>query len=223
MLHCTVYTLCINLGINSVACLSLRGDEWDDFYFCTGTACRTRAIVGLAKQFGTPLQALQYFQKPIEDRPEKPSSVRLHRRAVSTQTMPDSDPLETCLLTLPESERLPALTKLLQVVLARSSTDVPVTIPDDFLTLTLRAMTHLKQTGRSNVLYGLAKGLGQMRTDGTDSRFPALRMPMGLLEYAVSFFNSESMNQVYKCSLCIVDIRTPGVTIIGILGLCVSV
>ena len=135
MLHCIVYTLCINL---SVACLSLRGDDWDDFYFCTGTACRTRATVGLAKQFGTPLQALQYFQKPIEDRPEKPSSVRLHRRAVSTQTMPDSDPLETCLLTLPESERLPALTKLLQVVSARSSTDVPVTIPDDFLTLTLR-------------------------------------------------------------------------------------
>ena len=137
----TVYTLCINLGINSVACLSLRGNEWDDFYFCTGTACRTRATVGLAKQFGTPLQALQYFQKPIEDRPEKPSSVRLHRRAVSTQTMPDSDPMETCLLTLPESERLPALTKLLQVVSARSSTDVPVTIPDDFLTLKLRAMT----------------------------------------------------------------------------------
>ena len=121
--------------------------------------------------------------------------------------MPDSNPLETHLLALPESEHLSALNKLLNIVSAKCSTAVPVSIPDDFLALTLRAMAHLKQTGRSNVVYGLVKGLGLMRADGSDSRFPALRMPMGLLEYAVSFFNSESLNQVNSATLIVYCVR----------------
>ena len=97
---------------------------------------------------------------------------------------------------LPESERLPAVTKLLQIISATSLTDIAVTIPDDFLCLTLRAMSHLKKAGRSNVIYGLVRGLGQMRADGSDSKLPALRMPMGLLEYTISFHSSVTLNQV---------------------------
>lgn len=74
-----------------------------------------QATFGLNKQFGTPLQALQYSNKPKENRPEKSSPVQLHKRDASTQTMHSIDQLETCLLTLPESERLPAVTKLLQI------------------------------------------------------------------------------------------------------------
>ena len=35
-----------------------------------------------------------------------------------------------------------------------------------------------------------------MRPDGTDSRFPVKRMPMGLLEHMVNFFNASSIQQV---------------------------
>ena len=48
-----------------------------------------------------------------------------------------------------------------------------------------------------NVLYNLAKGLGTPRLDGSDSRFPAKRMPMGLVEYATNFFVADKMQQVY--------------------------
>ena len=97
---------------------------------------------------------------------------------------------------LPEAERLCSVTHLLQVVAARSLFEAAVVIPDDFLDLSLRAMAHLKRVGRSNVVYGLVRGLGEMRADQSDSRLPALRMPMGLLEYVVSFYSSETLNQV---------------------------
>lgn len=46
-----------------------------------------------------------------------------------------------------------------------------VSVPDDFLTLSAKAMAHLKSNDRNNVLYNLAKGLGTPRHDGSDSRF----------------------------------------------------
>ena len=38
-----------------------------------------------------------------------------------------------------------------------------ITIPEDFLTLSAKAMAQLKNNERSNVLYNLAKGLGTPR------------------------------------------------------------
>ena len=46
----------------------------------------------------------------------------------------------------------------------------------NFLCLTLRAMSHLKQSKRSNVVHGLVAGLGKMRADQSDSRLPALNL-----------------------------------------------
>lgn len=71
-------------------------------------------------------------------------------------------------------------------------------VPGDFLVLAIKAMEHLKATGRCNVIYKLAKGLGTMRPDGSDSLFPATRMPMGLIEYNVNFFTSSAINQVRR-------------------------
>lgn len=59
--------------------------------------------------------------------------------------------------------------------------------PNDFLT-SLKGMKHLSETERMNVLYELARGLGIMRSDGTDSLFPTSRMPMGMLHFMVGFF-----------------------------------
>ena len=57
-------------------------------------------------------------------------------------------------------------------------------------------MERLKLCSRSNVIYNLAKGLGMMRNDQSDSCFPAKRMPMGLIEYICNFFVSETLEQV---------------------------
>lgn len=63
------------------------------------------------------------------------------------------------------------------------------TVPDDFLQFCLCAMKNLEAHGKTNVLYGISKGLGNLRPDGSDSLFPITRMPFGVLEYMVNFFN----------------------------------
>ena len=68
-------------------------------------------------------------------------------------------------------------------------------VPGDFMALSLKAMNNLKESGRRNVLYELALGLGSLRPDGTPL-FPIDRMPMGLLEYMVNFFASSNISEV---------------------------
>lgn len=71
-----------------------------------------------------------------------------------------------------------------------------LSMPDDFLHLSLMSMQHLDSFGKVNVLYELAKGLGTLRPNSTEPVFPISRMPFGLLQYIVTFFNSKSGNQV---------------------------
>ena len=61
-----------------------------------------------------------------------------------------------------------------------------VSVPSDYLHLSLKGMEKLKESKRVNVLYELSKGLGITRPDGSDTTFPTKRMPMGLLQYMVS-------------------------------------
>ena len=76
-----------------------------------------------------------------------------------------------------------------------SSQPAHTVIPLDFMSLSLKAMDNLKASGRRNVLYELALGLGSLRPDGTPL-FPMDRMPMGLLEYMVNFFTSSNISEV---------------------------
>ena len=77
------------------------------------------------------------------------------------------------------------------------TTGQPNLVPaDDFIQLSLSAMAHLKSCGRSNVIYGLVKCLGTMRSDGSDSLLPAKRMPLGLIEHCVDFFSAPSSHTV---------------------------
>ncbi len=64
----------------------------------------------------------------------------------------------------------------------------------------LSASQHLQQCGRSNVVYQLARAIGMMRPDGSDSRLPAKRMPMGLIEHMVHFFNAGTYQKVSRLS-----------------------
>lgn len=77
---------------------------------------------------------------------------------------------------LPVNAQLDLLSKLFSLV--------------DFIVLAARAMLQLTSSGQSNVLYNLAKAIGTIREDGTDSRLPGKRMPMGLMgliEYIAIF------------------------------------
>lgn len=76
-----------------------------------------------------------------------------------------------------------------------------LSVRDDFVILAAKAMLQLKNSGRSNVLYNLAKAIGTIREDGSDSRLPTKRMPMGLIEYIASFFvadNLQSVRSLYR-------------------------
>ena len=70
-------------------------------------------------------------------------------------------------------------------------------VPSHFLQLCLHGMAHLKQCSRSNIIYLLAKAVGTMRQDQSDSLLPAKRMPMGLIEHSINFFTSSSARQVH--------------------------
>ena len=52
--------------------------------------------------------------------------------------------------------------------------------------LAAQGMAQLKKAGRSNILYSLAKGLGTMRTSGSDSIFPSKQLVIGLVEHSVN-------------------------------------
>ena len=70
-------------------------------------------------------------------------------------------------------------------------------VPADFLFLAAIGMQMLHDAGRSNSIYLLAKALGTMRRDGSDSLLPTKRMPMGLIQYVVAFFMASSVQKVH--------------------------
>lgn len=71
-----------------------------------------------------------------------------------------------------------------------------IRVPEDFLELAIRGMQYLHESGRSNVIYTIAKAVGTMRSDNSDSLLPVKRMPMGLVEYIVNFFTSSCIQEV---------------------------
>ena len=79
---------------------------------------------------------------------------------------------------------------------ALTLTELAVAFPEDFLDYSAKAMKNLANSGRSNVVYKLVKGLGTIREDGTDSCFPTKHMPMGLLEYMSDFYSCRHINSV---------------------------
>ena len=73
-----------------------------------------------------------------------------------------------------------------------SCEDIPlalcnIDVSEDFVSYASNAMSQLRHSRRTNVLYSLAKGIETLREDNSDSRLPTKRMPMGLIEYTASF------------------------------------
>lgn len=71
-----------------------------------------------------------------------------------------------------------------------------VSVPCDYLECSIKAMKRLKESNRTNVLYLLARSLATPRQKGKDSKFPTTRMPMGLVEHLVCFFDAENVQNV---------------------------
>ena len=70
---------------------------------------------------------------------------------------------------------------IIDVLTLSASQQYGLSIPVDFIKLSLRGMQRLKDAGRFNVIYGLAKGLGTDRPDGSGPCFPTSRMQLLLL------------------------------------------
>ena len=100
----------------------------------------------------------------------------------------------SALVNLTVEEQFKVLTKLVSALLQKSSRCV---CPDDFLELSAKAMTHLGNCHRTNVIYLMSQALGTMRPDMSDSLLPAKRMPMGLIEHSFNFFTAEHINEVH--------------------------
>ena len=71
-----------------------------------------------------------------------------------------------------------------------------MSVPSHFLEFTNHAMHRLKEHGTLNLIYQLARCVGTMRADGSDSLLHVKRMPTGLIEYVVNFFNADVVQQV---------------------------
>lgn len=164
-------------------------------------------VIKYSRKFAAPSDAEEhYFGTPEVPMSTEPLS---HDAFTQTEVLMESIGIQTeesmevqidgCNQLAPiEQLSLREITSLFQK-LART---YQVCIEDDFLQLVLQSCQHLQKYGRSNVLDGLARAIGRLRPDGSDSRLPVKRMPMGLIEYnIVNFFNAESYQKVY-ITLC---------------------
>ena len=125
---------------------------------------------------------------------------------LATGQLPPCDPfspisMHTIDRLLPSMRNLQIVDPLQQIscigeMFTKAAETLGVDVPPDFLSLSLNAMRHLANSGRSNIVYGICKGLGTMREDGSDSVLPAKKLISGLLEYSIDFFNAGDAQNV---------------------------
>lgn len=169
-------------------------------------ACRLKVISKYPKQFRSPADAERsYFgaEQPHLDTPMDMDLPLQHviKHGVSTQTdlsgaMSKPNQPENSFRTLEAMSTDDQLQFMSNFLTKFANTHYDVHINSDFLKFFLDASRHLKECNRPNIVYGVAKAIGIMRPDGSDSRLPAKRMPMGLLEHMVNFFNADTYNKV---------------------------
>lgn len=137
--------------------------------------------------FPTPVEAECHFFRQEEPQPVHSSeSSGSSKVDMSTQAdtscllvaphPPSSTEVNHILQSMPKDEQLSTIEFWFQTF---SLEHYGVNVNRDFLSLCMSAFKHLQRCNRSNVVYELAKGIGTMRSNGSDSRFPVKRMPMG--------------------------------------------
>ena len=134
-------------------------------------------------------------QEDLEARPAQSTQVS---STSCSHSGTQSDVLEPCAFQclfgqLPADVQLVVLSELF-VMLTKD--ELNISVLEDFLLYAAKTMVQLKANGRGNVLYKLAKGIGSLREDGQESRFPIKRMPMGLIEHHADFFAADNLQSV---------------------------
>lgn len=184
-----------------------------------GDACRFKVIGHLKKHYRSPAEAEIHFfgettSNSIENSVEVQTDITFppilpvseaeilgQRNGPDFAAQPDSGEQNLSLVDILNQLSLESLLEVMSKFFTDYVTkQLGITVPDDFLVLAAKAMAQLNSHQRSNVVYNLAKGLGTPRADGSDSKFPTRRMPMGLLEHATNYFVADNMQQVrYNC------------------------
>lgn len=165
-----------------------------------GTSCRTKATKVLAKRFRTPADAEKHYLELSAPQPQvqlPDTSSCVPPPAPPPEQMTTAEITSYChqaLVPLQPEAHLEILSELFLIYL-RENSEVR-SVPRDFLELVVQGMRHLGEAGRSNIIYSLAKAVGTMRPDGSDSLLPTKNMPMGLIEYAVNLFTASSIQKV---------------------------
>ena len=168
----------------------------------TAGACRLRVISKYPMQFATPKLAEEYYFGRTNTSEEMDVSTCTGHVDASTQTesylpaasrtLDSTHSIKSAVSQLGEFTRLEIISEMFGAYAHSQG----VSVSNDFLQLLLQAAHHLKNCNRINVVYGLAKVIGTMRLDKTDSLMPAKRMPMGLVEYLVQFFSAKNLTKV---------------------------
>ena len=136
-----------------------------------GNACRSRVSKVLCKQFRSPQDAEKAFPRLL--RAASPVQTQVHQEGLQLKSgrtfciftfFSETSPEEIMNPTTPQQQM--ALILMAFRDLARLH---DVVVPADYLEYSITAMQHLKECGRSNVLYLLAKSLATPRDDGKGS------------------------------------------------------
>ena len=169
------------------------------------SACRHKVVGRLKKQFKTPKDAVESSYSGHQDLDTASLVVNTTENNVSVTESLEVEPsvLERYFNQLPVNAQLDLLSKLFS---SYASSEMRLSVPDDFIVLAARAMLQLTSSGRSNVLYNLAKAIGTIREDGSDSRLPTKRMPMGLMEYIAILFVADNLQSVSHICHCMIRI-----------------
>ena len=168
----------------------------------TAGACRLRVISKYPRQIATPKLAEEHYFGRTNTSEEMDVSMCTGHVDASTQTesylpaasrtLDSTHSIKSAVSQLDESARLEIISEMFSAYAHSQG----ISVSNDFLQLFLQATHHLKNCNRINVVYGLAKVIGTMRLDKTDSLMPAKRMPMGLVEYLVQFFSAKTLTKV---------------------------
>ena len=137
--------------------------------------CRLRVSHRLSQLYPSPRDAGQHYHVVQRTLPVQTPNPNTCSQGIQTEL--SEDVAEMCKFFVEMMKCMPpsARTELIQRV---TEWHFKMPLPQDFIPLSVMAIEH-RRCGRSNVLYGLAKAVGHMRSDGSDSRLPAKRMPMG--------------------------------------------
>lgn len=153
--------------------------------FCLGGACRLRVVSKYKKQFRCPIEAGEYYygttaesdSPMVVDTTQQPTKCD-----VSTQTEQSELPVTTGLELHPRKSAVELLGTLhdeeqlrfvAEFICKFAYVHNGVNIDTDFIQHSLSASRHLKQCNQTNVVYGIARAIGKMRPDGSNSRLPA--------------------------------------------------